>query len=119
LAQAAVAFEELAALAVDRLSADRSQLVGSVRLLEGSVCDPQAAQSVHTLTQLSLSRNGANDQVGMRQIGWKKRGGNLDGCVAGLDGLLGNGEIIPYDEVNIGRVVLGEVHGVLLLACNL
>jgi hypothetical protein len=88
----------LAALAANRLRADGGEFVAPVWLVEGTVCNSEAAQSVLTLEKLALAWNGANDQVRMRQVGGKKRFCNLDGCVAGLDDLLRNGQVIPHEE---------------------
>jgi hypothetical protein len=39
---------------------------------------------------------------------------NLNGCVAGLDDLLRNREIVPHEEIDVRCVVLREFHGWLL-----
>jgi hypothetical protein len=57
--------------------------------------------------------------VRVRQVGGKKGFRNLDGCVAGLDDLLRNGQVAPHEEVNIRRVVLREWHGSLHFDSNL
>src|SRR5262245_49998655 len=66
LAQAAVAFEDLAALAADRLRAEGGEFMAPVRLVEGTVRNPEPAQPVHALEKLALAWYGADDQVGMR-----------------------------------------------------
>jgi hypothetical protein len=60
---------------------------------------------------VALAGDGADDQVGMRQVSGKERFGNLDGCVAGLDDLLRKREVVPHEEVNVRRVALREFHG--------
>jgi hypothetical protein len=54
LAQAAVAFEVLAALAADWLRADGGKLIVSVRLIESSVGNPEPTQTVNTLEKLTF-----------------------------------------------------------------
>ena len=56
----------MAALTANRLRADGGEFVASVWLVEGTVCNSEAAQSVLTLEKLALAWNGANDQVRMR-----------------------------------------------------
>jgi hypothetical protein len=68
LAQAAKAFEDLAALAADRLRADGCQLVAPVRFVKGPTGYAAAAQSVQALEQLAFAWDSAHDQVGMRQV---------------------------------------------------
>src|SRR5262249_49241221 len=106
LAQAAIAFEDAAALAADRLRAESGEFVAAVGLAESAAGDPNPAQAVKTLEQTALVGNGTDNQVRMRQVGGKKRLCNLDGCVAGLDDLLRKGKIVPHEEVHIRREVL-------------
>src|SRR5262245_44827603 len=65
LAQAAIAFEDLAALAVDRLRTDGGEFVAPVRLVKGTAGNPEPVQSVKTLEKRTFVRDGADDQVGM------------------------------------------------------
>ena len=109
-----IALEELAALAPDRLRADGGEFVAPVRLVEGPVGNPQAAQPVQALEKLAFAGDGADNHVGMSQVSGQKGFGNLDGCVAGLDNLLGNREVVPHEEVKVRRVALRELHGWLL-----
>jgi hypothetical protein len=114
LAQAVIAFEDLAALAADRLRAKGGEFVAPVRLVEGTARNPASAQSVQAPEKLAFAWDGADDQVGMRQVSGKKRLCNLDGCVAGLDDLLGNRKVVPDEEVNVWWLALREFHGWLL-----
>ena len=82
--------------------------------MERPVRNPEAAQSVDALEKLAFAWNGADYQMGMRQVGGKKRFCNLDGCVAGLDDLLGKGKVFANEDVQVRRMVLGEFHGLLL-----
>jgi hypothetical protein len=66
LAQAAIAFEDLAALPADRFCTEGGEFVGSVRFVEGSVRYPQAPQAVHTLKKLAFVWDGADDDMRMR-----------------------------------------------------
>ena len=109
--QAAVAFEDLAALAPDWLRAEGGEFVIPVRLAKGVERNPEPAQPVHALDKLAFACDGADDQVRMRQVSGKKRFRNLDGCVAGLDDLLRSGEVVPHEQIDVGCVVLREFHG--------
>ena len=66
LAQAAVAFEDLAALTADRLGAEGGEFAAPVRLVKGTECNLESAQSVPALEKLAFAGNSADDQVGMR-----------------------------------------------------
>jgi hypothetical protein len=109
-----VTFEETAALAPDRFGAEGGEFAPPVRLVERTVRNPEPAQAVDALPKPALVRHGADDQVGMREVSGEKRFANLDGGVAGLDDLLRNREVVPYEEIDIGGAVLGEFHGGLL-----
>jgi hypothetical protein len=61
LAQAAIAFEDAAAFAADRLSADGGEFVASIRLTECTERNPKPAQSVHTLEKLAFAWDSADD----------------------------------------------------------
>ena len=65
LTQAAIAFEDLAALPADRLRADGGKLIAAVRLAESTVRNPAPPQSVHTLAKLAFAWEGADDDMGM------------------------------------------------------
>jgi hypothetical protein len=67
-----IAFEELPALPADGLGADGGEFVAAVRLVECAVGNPESAQMVNTLEQLTFVREGADDQMGMRQVSRKK-----------------------------------------------
>jgi hypothetical protein len=109
-----VAPEELSALTADRLRADGGQFTGPIWLVKGTVRYTKPAQPFHALEKLSLACDGTDDQVRMRQVSGKKRSCNLDGCVAGLHDLLRKREIVPHEEIDVGRLVLCEIHGWLL-----
>jgi hypothetical protein len=66
LAQAAIAFEDLTAFAANRLGAEGGEFVAPVRLVEGSVRNPQAPQAVDTLKKLAFVWDGADDDMRMR-----------------------------------------------------
>ena len=66
LAQAAIPFEDLAAVATDRLRSDGSEFVAPVRLVESMVRNSEPAQSVNALKKLAFAWNGADDDMGMR-----------------------------------------------------
>jgi hypothetical protein len=114
LAQAAIASEDSAALSANRLRADSREFVAPIRLIEGTAGDPQAAKALKALKQLALVGDGANHKVRMRDFNGKKRSCHFNGCVAGLDDLLRNREIVPHEEIDIRRVVLCELHSSLL-----
>jgi hypothetical protein len=59
-------FEDLAALAADRLGADGRKLIASVRLVERSAGNPDPAQSVNALEKLAFTWDAADDYMGMR-----------------------------------------------------
>jgi hypothetical protein len=66
LVQAVVAFEELTALAADRLRGDGGKFVAPVRLVESTVRNPQSDKAVHTPEKLTFARDGADNDMGMR-----------------------------------------------------
>ena len=111
LDQAAVAFEDPAALAPDRLRTDGGEFAAPVGLVECPVRNPVAAQTVNERKELSLAGDGADDQVGVREVGREEGFRNLKGCVAGLDDLLGKGEVVPHEEVDVRQLALREGHG--------
>jgi hypothetical protein len=55
LAQAVVAFEDLTALAADRLRADGGEFVGPVRLVECPVRNAESTQAVHAPEKLAFA----------------------------------------------------------------
>lgn len=118
LAQAAVAFEDLAVLTPNRLGADGGEFVISVRLVEGSVGNPAPAQSLGALEKLAFTWDATDDEMRMSQFSGQKGFRHLDGCVAGLDDLLRKRQVIPDEEVDVRRVVLRECHGWLLWVSN-
>lgn len=111
LAQAAIGFEDVAALAADRFRAEGGKLVASVWLIEGAEGDPETAQAVDDLKKMTFAGDAKDDQMGMRKISGKKRLCHLDGCMAGLDNYLRGGEVRPHEKVDIRGVVLRELHG--------
>ena len=103
--------EDLAAFTADRLRAQGGEFVAPVGLVESPVSNPEPAQSVHAPIEMAFGRDTTDDQMRMGKIRRKKRFGNLNGCVAGLDDLLRKRKICPQEEVDVGEVVLGEFHG--------
>jgi hypothetical protein len=114
LAEAAIAPEDVTVLAADRLRRDGGQFVIAVGFVEGSMANFEPEQVFDTAKKFTFVGDAADDQMRMRELGWKKRSRNLEDCVARLDGLLRNGEIRPDEDVDIRDVVLGEFHGRVL-----
>jgi hypothetical protein len=55
LTQAAIAFEDVAALFADWLGADGREFIAPVRLVESTVGNPELAQAVKTLKKLTFA----------------------------------------------------------------
>lgn len=61
LAQAAIAFEDAAALSANRLGADGREFVAPVWLVESTVGDTESAQAAKALKKLAFAGNSTND----------------------------------------------------------
>ncbi len=66
LTQAAIAFEDLAALPADWLGSDGREFIAPVRLVESTVGNPELAQAIKALKKLTFAGDSAHDDVGMR-----------------------------------------------------
>jgi hypothetical protein len=113
--QAAIAAEQASMAAGNRPGSEGGQFIASVGLVKRPVRHAKPAEALETAVEVTFVRNAADDQVRVGQVGWKKETCGFDGRVTGLNNLLGVGQVMPHEEVDVGRfVALVEAHGILL-----
>jgi hypothetical protein len=99
--------EQAAVAGSQRLGAERRDPVVEVGLAEVGVPHPGHAQRATEQGQRVAVGYGAEDEVGMFDVGPDEPGtGGLDGSMDGLDGLIGGGQVGPDDSVDVADVDL-------------
>jgi hypothetical protein len=99
--------EQAAVAGSQRLGAERRDPVVEVGLAEVGVPHPGHAQRATEQGQRVTIGNGAEDEVGMFNVGPDEPGpSSLDGGMRGLDNLMGKGQVGPDDGVDVADVDL-------------
>ncbi len=108
--------EQLSGLAVDGSRCERRRLVVHVCLVENEMLDLRSKARIGCCQKSSFIGDREKHEIRVNLISRHKVTTASNACVDGLNGLMNQRDVLPYDDVNVvRRFVVNLLHGLVPL----